>query len=508
MPPFLTPLQIFENYKKANPQKCKGKSTTEICRLAGLSDKQIAELKTTSAWLFCFDKESTITNQDFSMTEIFGGSFSKSSVKTSSLPQVLNNQVEKKDLKGKPFSYVKKVIDKRVRDLSSKYELKSGGNSQLYKDAQEVINLFKQEYGNLNSSSMQYFYEPYYKTYEKDDEIVGKMREQYNKYALSTKAQYEEESALVKKFKLANCGECADLITKICYEKFKDKYNAAQIIFDSVPSNQDNQHFAVLMSTKDGKEEFVVDLWINQQKGCIFKKSDWEQMCKELYNVSNSQVQTSNHRFSNLKYEQFFWDNIAIVNKIFPNNKIKTIEDFFNLVKVKINKNEKLPEQIIELYYMYCERYTDYGEERDNYRMRKFDYVKNNYNSFYQEFSKQKYPKKLEILKNYFNNITINSSVIDILLNEAERLIKDIDKECYGWGQGKNKKDLMTPLVDYVLNTAKLCCCKKDDINNFQKICNEELNAIFYTDEKNIISAFKTMLEKIKAQYEHDCYLF
>lgn len=78
MPPYLTPLQIFENYKKANPQKCKGKSTTEICRLAGLNDKQIAELKTTSAWLFCFDKNNTNLNQDFSITEIFGGNFKKS----------------------------------------------------------------------------------------------------------------------------------------------------------------------------------------------------------------------------------------------------------------------------------------------------------------------------------------------------------------------------------------------------------------------------------------------
>ena len=81
MPPYLTPLQIFENYKKANPQKCKGKSTTEICRLAGLNDKQIAELKTTSAWLFCFDKETANTSQDFSMTEILGGHFTRAKSK-------------------------------------------------------------------------------------------------------------------------------------------------------------------------------------------------------------------------------------------------------------------------------------------------------------------------------------------------------------------------------------------------------------------------------------------
>ena len=82
MPPYLTPLQIFENYKKANPQKCKGKSNTEICRLAGLNAKQIAELKTTSAWLFCFEKENTDSSQDFSITEIFGGNFNKTTKKS------------------------------------------------------------------------------------------------------------------------------------------------------------------------------------------------------------------------------------------------------------------------------------------------------------------------------------------------------------------------------------------------------------------------------------------
>ena len=89
MPQYLTPLQIFENYKNANPQKCKGKSTTEICKLAGLSDKQIAELKSTSAWLFCYENENTSKNQDFSITEIFGGHFNQT--KTKSEPETKFN---------------------------------------------------------------------------------------------------------------------------------------------------------------------------------------------------------------------------------------------------------------------------------------------------------------------------------------------------------------------------------------------------------------------------------
>lgn len=81
MIPKLTPFQIFENYKKANPQKCKGKSTIEICRLAGLSAKQIADLKTTSAWLFYFE-ENQNENQDLSITAIFGGDFNSTKIKS------------------------------------------------------------------------------------------------------------------------------------------------------------------------------------------------------------------------------------------------------------------------------------------------------------------------------------------------------------------------------------------------------------------------------------------
>lgn len=450
--------------------------------------------------LFCFDNSFYGEQlKEHGVTEIFGGYFSND--------VNFQNKEENIDLKNKPFSYVKKVIDKRVRDLSNQYELKNGGNSQLYKDAQKIINLFKKEYGNLNSSSMQYFYEPYYKTYEKDDETIGKMRSQYERYSLSAKAQFEEESALVKKYKLANCGECADLVTKICYEQFKDKYDISTIIFDSVPSDQDKQHFAVLLSTKDKKEEFIVDLWINPEKGCIFRKNNWNLMCKELYNTEQSNLETYDSNFKNLKYEQQFWDNISIIKKTFPHNEIKTVQDFVNLVKDKINKNEKLPKQFIELYYMYGERYTDYGQERDNFKKQKLNYIKKSYDNFYKKFSNQSYPENLKTLENYLNNVKINSSFIDILIDEAETLISNIDKSCYGWGQGENKKELMQPLLKYIVKIARLNNCQPNDIDNFEKNVNKELNATFYTNEKQIISAVKSMLEKIKRQYEGNSYL-
>lgn len=80
MTPYLTPFQIFRIYQKENPEKCKGKSTTEICKLAGLSDEQIKELKKTNYTLFNFHDKNISTDQDFNTTEIFGGNFSDKKV--------------------------------------------------------------------------------------------------------------------------------------------------------------------------------------------------------------------------------------------------------------------------------------------------------------------------------------------------------------------------------------------------------------------------------------------
>lgn len=75
MPQNLTLFQIFENYKKSNPQNCKDKSTIEICKLAGLSNDQIVALKLTSAWLFCDSPKSGSEYCDINFTEIMGGIF-------------------------------------------------------------------------------------------------------------------------------------------------------------------------------------------------------------------------------------------------------------------------------------------------------------------------------------------------------------------------------------------------------------------------------------------------
>ena len=176
MPPYLTPLQIFENYKKTNPQKCKGKSTTEICKLAGLSDKQIAELKTTSAWLFCFDKENASSSQDFSMTEIFGGNLekkqqSKEPLQLNKLKSIIGIDEElsldniihiKRELRRKYNKDIFKIIEKsEILTKQEKVDYTNELTQMLktatgYKDKLSYKSQVKNEYYNGNNYTVKF----------------------------------------------------------------------------------------------------------------------------------------------------------------------------------------------------------------------------------------------------------------------------------------------------------------------------------------------------------------
>lgn len=499
----------FKQYQRQYPLYTRD-AITDLMLKDGVITPDIAKKIKSGVSLFLIDNNITnlnSINNDSSITSVLGGNFSTPKIPLINQEQIIIPKLDKNHLKNKPFSSVKKVIDDRIRKLSQKYEIKEDINTQLFKDAKNISKLFKDEFGNLNSSSMQYFYEPYFTTYKKDDEIIDKMRSKYFQYELSKKVQLEEEAMLIKKYRMANCGECADMVEKLCWEQYKDKYNASTIVFDSIPSKQDNQHFAVLLSTKNKQEEYVIDMWINPEKGCIFKKSDWQKMCQEVYDVKKSKLDISNSSFENLKHEQYFWNNIDKIKKEFPNDKIKTIKDFSNIVSTKINTKQTISNNIKELYYMYCERYQEFGTERDSFREDKFNFVQKQYDKFYSQFLTQNYEEKLATLTKFLNNIKINSSMIDVLINQSETLISDIDKSCYGIGEGQNKKNLILPLVDYIKKLANLSGCEQAKVNEFETKVLKELNAIFYTDEKKIISSFKNILKELKSKYDLNSYL-
>ena len=82
--------------------------------------------------------------------------------------------------------------------------------------------------------------------------------------------------------------------------------------------------------------------------------------------------------------------------------------------------------------------------------------------------------------------------------------ITTLDKAEYGWGRGKAKKALIKPLVDNIITALKDLLGNYYDDKGYEyceKIRDDimkELDAHFYTNEKNIIVFFNMLLE----QYE------
>ena len=102
-----------------------------------------------------------------------------------------------------------------------------------------------------------------------------------------------------------------------------------------------------------------------------------------------------------------------------------------------------------------------------------------------------------------FDNIkrTIESSDKDIIvevLNAKPNLIKKLDEYQSGWGSGKRKTELIQPIINALSEKAKEVGVSKQEIETFKNKCLKELNAVFHTDEKIIISEVNKMKNLIE----------
>lgn len=78
--------------------------------------------------------------------------------------------------------------------------------------------------------------------------------------------------------------------------------------------------------------------------------------------------------------------------------------------------------------------------------------------------------------------------------------IEAYDLKKSGWGKGKEKKELISPIVNMVLAKAQAVGVDSKKIEETSKACYKELDAIFYTDEKAIIAALYSLVSEIKAK--------
>lgn len=102
----------------------------------------------------------------------------------------------------------------------------------------------------------------------------------------------------------------------------------------------------------------------------------------------------------------------------------------------------------------------------------------------------------------------VNSENIKDLFSDKNTIsfiINCFDLIKHGWGNGKEKKELIAPLVDDYCEYAAKKGVEEDIIKDVKTACYKELDALLYTDEKVIIEKLQILFDKIK---EKDNWLF
>ena len=92
----------------------------------------------------------------------------------------------------------------------------------------------------------------------------------------------------------------------------------------------------------------------------------------------------------------------------------------------------------------------------------------------------------------------VNKDNVVLLLQIYPNFIKHLDSLKSGWGKGKEKKELISPIINALVEKAKEKSIPNEIINNFSEKCMKELNAIIYTDEAVINDEVNKMLNLLK----------
>ena len=204
-----------------------------------------------------------------------------------------------------------KKEENNLNEYTNKYNLINinSGQSEILKDAQSISKEFIKNYGLLASLSKEELLLINHSNLQPRNstrKIYKKMSGEQT-YDANIIQQINNVSRLVKKYKFANCGECTMILNKMAYDKFKDKYDINTINYYATTGDRGVAHVALLLSSKDGTQEYVLDPWLAPHNGGIFKRKSWENMIAKLYKVdknSNINVFTNDSIVRSLKENQ------------------------------------------------------------------------------------------------------------------------------------------------------------------------------------------------------------
>ena len=187
---------------------------------------------------------------------------------------------------------VLKNEEEKLMKLTNKYNLVNIRNTQseTLKDAQLLSEKFTKTYGLLKSLSreeLMLINHPNLQPRSSTQRIYNQMCSETLNGGNITQ-QIINKSRLVKKYKSANCGDCTMILNKMAYDKFKDKYNINTINYYATLKDRGVAHIALLLSSKDGTEEYVIDPWIDPHNGGVFKRKNWENIVAKAYQINKN----------------------------------------------------------------------------------------------------------------------------------------------------------------------------------------------------------------------------
>lgn len=87
-----------------------------------------------------------------------------------------------------------------------------------------------------------------------------------------------------------------------------------------------------------------------------------------------------------------------------------------------------------------------------------------------------------------------------LFLDIKPDFIQFLDEYKSGWGKGKEKKQLITPIINALAEKAKETGISNNIINEFKAKCSKELDAIFYTDANIIQEEVRKITKLIKSK--------
>ncbi|MBR1775842.1 hypothetical protein IJ750_02045 [bacterium] len=344
------------------------------------------------------------------------------------------------------------------------------------------------------------------KTFRVSVEEIAKIREDqkklpdsktYNMNSIKGKEKYDNEYARLHKY---STGDDKLLVIEVAIEKCFAQMNRT---LNNVPD-------IINLFDSEYKNQYI-PIWSGADaKGILedFKNNNDKYIMQISFKNGNSIGLESNHAYGikRIETDRKGHTIIVLTNPWDSSKEIKksAYEIITNAATLIVWKDSKTGNKSKTHNTEKCD-FTK-QEEHEKCRNENTVNIENQKRQFFQELNKildtKDKQEKLSKLKNFFKNKD-ESYVLMMLYDNISSIITKIDKSEWGWGKGKNKKELISVLIEYVAEKAKEIGIKGSKIYEFEQKCKKELDTIFYIDEKVIISAFKSILKDLNNVISH-----